>query len=777
MLKHSKKILSLLALTGLSVNAAPLDSTPIYRKLMKDSAQSAQISPHAATGVARFVRLLPGVLQLKNKSNTPESISEAFFQDYGGIFGIKNLRTELYYTGTQKDSTGMSHVNFDQTYRGLKVFGAEIKAHVNEAGQLMVVNGTFIPDVTISPTPSMTASQAAARAIERVANRPEPDQKISTRKVIPSELRASENELMIYRTGLLRGVEGWNALAYAVTVTNGSDIQEQVMVDANSGAILERIPLIHPILHRRLYEKNQKNQVWNEGDDFPGSLSADQQSILEASKASYNFFANAFGRDSYDAKGAEMQSVNNDPRIFCPNANWNRETTNYCDGLANDDVVAHEWGHAYSQYTHNLIYLWQSGALNESYSDIWGETIDQMNMTSTDVDNPREDTGCADGKSTRWLLAEDSTSLGTLRDMWNPNCYNHPAKVSDKRYICSLANDGGGVHYNSGIPNHGYALLVDGGKYNDHTIPSIGNVKAAHIYWRAQQAYQVKTSGFADHADALQAACTDLIGQDLEGLSIGDPVGPSGMTISAEDCAAVQEMTLAVELRNPPEQCDFKPLLKPEPPKICDGTKKNPEVLFSDDFEAGMDQWTLSHESPNTKWKERDWMLASKLPQKRTGSALYGATPDIGQCGGDEDESSVMRAESPEVEVTSAAELRVSFDHYISSEYGFDGGNVEYSVNGAAYKLLPTSTFIYNAYNKKLEITDNTNPLKGQSSFTGTDGGVLTGSWGRSIVDLKSLKIKAGDKIRFRFNIGTDGCAGLDGWYVDDVTLVSCSKD
>ncbi len=47
--------------------------------------------------------------------------------------------------------------------------------------------------------------------------------------------------------------------------------------------------------------------------------------------------------------------------------------------MTSDDVTAHEWGHAYTQYTHNLIYAWQPGALNESYSDIWGETVDRIN--------------------------------------------------------------------------------------------------------------------------------------------------------------------------------------------------------------------------------------------------------------------------------------------------------------------------------------------------------------------------------------------------------------
>ena len=67
------------------------------------------------------------------------------------------------------------------------------------------------------------------------------------------------------------------------------------------------------------------------------------------------------------------------PTSNCPNAYWNGVATNYCPDFDADDVVSHEWGHAYTEYTHGLIYAYQSGALNESYSDIFGETHDLIN--------------------------------------------------------------------------------------------------------------------------------------------------------------------------------------------------------------------------------------------------------------------------------------------------------------------------------------------------------------------------------------------------------------
>ena len=148
----------------------------------------------------------------------------------------------------------------------------------------------------------------------------------------------------------------------------------------------------------------------------------DWNNEADGGKESYNLFGSMAGRDSYDAAGAMMRSVNNDPTISCPNANWNGATTNYCNGVTSDDVVAHEWGHAYTEYTSNLIYQWQPGALNESYSDIWGETVDLINGRGSDTpgglrasDGSACSTLGAGTPSTdatyRWLMGEDFIGL------------------------------------------------------------------------------------------------------------------------------------------------------------------------------------------------------------------------------------------------------------------------------------------------------------------------------------------------------------------------------
>ena len=133
------------------------------------------------------------------------------------------------------------------------------------------------------------------------------------------------------------------------------------------------------------------------------------------------------------------------------------------------------------------------------------------------------------------------------------------------------------MHTNSGVPNHGFALLVDGGTYNGQTVAAIGLVKAARLYWRAQSVYQVPTTDFTDHADALEQSCQDLIGAVLLDLKHRGPAAPSGQSISAADCAEVTDMITAVEFRaDPTDQCNFKPLLDPNTPSLCREAKNPP---------------------------------------------------------------------------------------------------------------------------------------------------------------------------------------------------------
>ena len=720
----------------------------------------AQVSLHRATGVPGFIRfpqqqpmLLSGV-EVRDKG-------DSFLTTHGRMFG-ENAEEELQFESISSDLMGHEHMTYQQKHEGVPVYGALMRFHFDPLQRLHAINGVYVNDIKTSAVPALSASDAST---------------IALREYPGVHLEVHKNELCFYRSGLAQGVEGPTYLAYEVVVTNHADVREFFFIDAHDGEIVDRFSGIHGGLNRKVYEGSISagNLVWEEGDDFPGSLDTWQQNEVVATEHSYHFFFQAFGFDGFDNAGSDMITINNAP-INCPNASWNGSTTNYCTGTATDDVVAHEWGHAYTEYTSGLIYAWQAGALNESYSDIWGETIDLLNGYEDDGESFAIRTGCS--SSDRWRMGEDASAFGgAIRDMWDPTCNGDPGKVSDPQYYCS-SGDNGGVHSNSGVNNHAYALLVDGGSYNGYTINGIGFTKAAHIFWRAQRFYLTPTSNFSDQADALEASCTDLMGINLEDLSTtSTPAGPSGEIINTTDLDELQKVLAAVEMRMAPP-CNFTPLLEDPDTILC--AEAIPQyAMFYEDFETGLDGWTVSEVPTNPgTWEDREWVVENSLPDGRAGNAAFATDPVNGNCS-DDLQNGILRLESPQIVVSAegADDIMMSFEHYVATEFLWDGGNIKYKIGGGNWTLLPQMAFIQNSYPATLnsEGQGNDNPMHNQDAFTGTDGGSVSGSWAQSIVNLSSIGVGNGSTIQFRFELGTDGCNGRVGWYVDDISIYQCA--
>ena len=887
------------------------------------------LSSEPATGRVGFVRVAgSGDLSPTDPARTALGAADKasdYLAEFAPAFGARP--GQLRKTDVQSTSDGTT-VTFEQFHRGVPVFGSMLRAQLDTQGDLTSVNGYTAPGVDISVTPRLSARQAAVRAVRAV--RADPPSHNSGR-ASTAGIRAASTDLVVYRTGATRGVAGDNVLTYVVEVTNRSNIRDMVFVDANAGKLLNRYSVMDDALNRHVFERRfaPAAEVWAEGDPFPGALNANQQRIVRGSGEAYWLFRNAFGRDSYDAKGHRMNTVNNDPTIACPNANWNGETTNYCNGVTSDDTVAHEWAHAYTEFTSNLIYQFQSGALNESYSDIWGETVDMVNgrqdqtpdtirpasqcstqtrgavrldintpaniagpcraapaafgpiidqngvtsdvVVGRDVSRPGGDTatngcdpftnagaitgnfvyvdrglcpfqlkvdnasaagaegivvgnnvpgeapfqmfgradiygvmiGIANGQkikdapvgsvnvtirdigtdprvdSFRWLSGEgDAAFGGAIRDMWSPTCYGDPAKVSDAEYQCST-DDSGGVHTNSGVPNHAFALLVDGGTFNGVNVRGIGLDRAAHIFWRAQRAYLTPTSDFADFADTLDAACRDKIGDRITAMSTAP--GTPGAVVAAvrpADCTSVTRAAAAVQLRRAPTQCNFKPMFRKNPPALC-GPGTRTRTIFSERFENGLARWNRSADVVFPGAKGAPWRADTTLPKGRPGTAAFAPGPDRGDCaGGAQDFSSRNSITSPVISIPNrrAAARKLAFSHYVATELGFDGGNVKYRT-GRKWKVIPASAYTFNRPDRLASVAEgNTNPMAGQPGFTGTDGGEVTGSWGQSQINLSALRLGPGSRFRLRFDMGRDGCGGIDGWYVDNVRVTVCLR-
>ena len=776
------------------------------------SATRAEITAHVSreTGRFNFVQAAAGaVLAPDNTSAKPEARALSFLAEHGALVGMTQSERVAIDAGnapqqgsnlqpikTDRDALGNTHVKMDQYYHGLRVLGAQLIVHMNGEG-ITAVNGKFVPEITSSTVPTLDETRAAEVALT--------SQRKATRQ---SDLKVNKTELSIYPMGLLEGYTVRSVLAYKVEVS-GAESSEQVWLDAQTGAVLIRIPLRHTALNRIVYSPTydpanpETNIVRREGDPLilpPPSNPPDN--LYHYTGQIYNIYRSAFGRDSYDGIGTAPQRTVLLANEACPNAYWDGQATNYCPDFDKDDIVAHEWAHAYTQFTHGLIYAYQSGALNESYSDFFGESLDlHNNVDGAGGPNNAQPTTYAfmngqyvvtppdPANGTRWRVGEDVTglsqpaALGILRDMWFPPAYGDPDKVSSPLYHCD-ASDGGGVHTNSGVPNHAFALLVDGtsslpgGMFNNVAVTGIGFTKALHIYYRAMTVYQIESTNFAEHEQAIQASCRDLTGVPLNNFSTSSANGtPSGQVITFGDCQQVANAAAAVEMSRPPTQCNFQRLLDPNTPAVCAGST----TVFGEDWETGNDGWTLGNQGTGDAWPGTNWTLRSDLPSNLDGSAHSGTAafainprigePNGGTCQPGGDVSGHFWMDSPTITIPAgASDLKMEFQHFVQTETEFDGGNLKISVNGGPFTVVPQSEYVFNPPNF---VAPAGTPLAGERIWNGTNEGELTGSWGTTIINLSNLT-NPGDTVKIRWDFAQDGCNGNLGWYVDAVRVYNC---
>lgn len=192
-------------------------------------------------------------------------------------------------------------------------------------------------------------------------------------------------------------------------------------------------------------------------------VSRDPDECYEGFGATYDFFKTVLGRNSIDGRGLRLIGSVHYGRKY-DNAMWDGEQMIFGDGdgvIFNGftdelDVIGHELTHGVTQYTANLEYQGESGALNESMSDCFGSMIKQYTLKQTSAD--------AD-----WLIGEGILAKGingvALRSMKEPGtAYDDPQLGGKDPQPANYADrykgreDNGGVHINSGIPNKAFYL-------------------------------------------------------------------------------------------------------------------------------------------------------------------------------------------------------------------------------------------------------------------------------------------------------------------------------
>lgn len=433
------------------------------------------------------------------------------------------------------DEFGKAHVRLGQGHRGLNVEGGNAVLHLSSKGEYDGFNDDMSRFLSVNTNPTVGLDQAIAEA-ETIL----PDLLVHELYDIDSlteeELATLSESLEFTVNGapeaelIVRRVKNHDHVVYKVTfevdVINADGFLERMLLaafmDADENKPTYQRNDIHSARNRRTYDRNNSTSggsLARSENDGPHSDWVVNEAHDNAG-ITYDYYNSRHGRDSYNGSGATINSYVHHDRNYV-NAYWNGSQMVYGDGdgstsreLTVLDIVAHELTHAVTDYSSDLIYSGESGALNEAMSDIFAAGAEAY-----------RDGGA---NSNTWKIGEEAWTPGTsgdaLRYMDNPcrgqNCsqgsYTEHANYAN-RYTGSYDNYG--VHLNSGILNHVFYLLVQGGTTTvdglsgDVNVPSIGMAKAEAIAYRANTVYLTASSDYQAARNAFANSASDLYGQ------------------------------------------------------------------------------------------------------------------------------------------------------------------------------------------------------------------------------------------------------------------------
>jgi bacillolysin len=725
-----------------TAETAEQQPTPGSSQLLSQlNSEGARVHRHQETGEVRFIGASkdnpidrPAGLA---ETAAPEEAARAHLAKLGQLFGIQNQADELRAEGSQELDGGRANTHFQQVHEGVPVLGGELNTQVDDANNLLVATGEILPGISLDTEPGVEAQQAQEAALAKIAK----DRELET-----GGLQATEPELWIYDPSLLGGPEpDVTRLVWRMDVTPAEgivDFRELVLVDAQSGAVLLNFDQIDSAKNRNTHDANNTSAlpgtlICNESNlCTDASFDADVRGAHLYAGQTYDFYFNNHARDSLDNAGMTLvSSADYCPDAFnCPyqNAFWNGAQMVYGDGFAAaDDVVGHELTHGVTENESHLFYYYQSGAINESFSDVWGELIDLTNGLGTDT------------ATTRWLLGEDVPGFGAIRDMENPPAFGDPDRILSSNYTADFSeSDNGGVHTNSGVNNKAAYLMTDGGTFNGKTVTALGITKVAKIYYEAQTNLLTSASDYQDLHSNLRQACTNL-------------TGTSGIT--SVDCAEVQDAVDATEMNLIPTAAP-----NPEAP-VCDTDQTATDLFFDDLENPASGNWSTS----GTGWY---YPQNTRVPDPYNGfDATYatsGTTNFWGDDRGVSSDHAITKATgvTPPTGKTTYLRFNHAYGFEDSSKGTVDGGVLEYSTNNGSTWNDAGPLITNNGYSGMISPT--TNPLAGRQAFVGESNGYIS-----SRVNLSSL---AGQSVRFRFRIGEDSSVADYGWFIDDVRVYTC---
>ncbi|VAW99205.1 Chitinase [hydrothermal vent metagenome] len=686
---------------------------------------NAKIHSHPVTGETRFIAIkdkVPVVIK------PGRSLSETIADTYAPAFGLSSPAIELkFHKQTQHSDSGKT-LRFQQHYKGVPVMGAELVVGVDASNQVKYVAGETAPELLLDVTSQISAEKATAVARVAVAK---------WYSVNSETLAVSIAELSIFNPALISPSKMPARLVWKLTVTSNL-INELVLVDANNASIAFNLNQIHFALSRATYTANNTETIpgtfiCGEADPTCTAGDADARAAHLYVADAYNFYSSTHGRDGITGLGSTIvTSVHYGPIGF-GNAAWTGtgEQMYFGDGYAQaDDVVAHEFTHGVTQYESNLFSYYQAGSIAESFSDVWGEFVDQTNGAGSDT--------AAD----KWLMGEDLPG-GAIRNMSNPPAFLDPDRMTSPNYFTGNGASNN-VHTNGGVNNKAVYLMVDGsgseagGVFNGETVSALGITKVATLYYEVQTKFLTSGSDYLDLYNALNQACSDLV-----------TAGTAGFVSS--DCTQVQAALTAVEMNLQPVN-DFNPEAS-----LCPSGGSVGSVIFSDDIESGISNWTLT----------RDTSLANSDWRQATGYARSGTIALFSE------NVSTRSDQYAQISVTlpvTSDKLFLHFNHSIELEAAagnyYDGAVVEYSTNNGTSWNDAGNLIVDGKIYTGIINADFQNPLAGRLAFSGSSNGYVSTRF--------NLSAFANSTLLLRWRLATDISTANLGWVIDDVSVYSC---
>lgn len=482
----------------------------------------------------------------------------AYLKEVSHYFGIESPNTEWSISKSVIDDLGMEHIWIKQTFSGIPVYAGELILHAKH-GKIESLTGKGFPTPEInSLVPALSKTEAERKIIAVLQHRDEYEE-LSADLIQTFKIEPIKSKLIIYHTD---GNARNEKLAYHIEIVSGFINHKSFFIDAHNGDILHEREEIckfhnHPAppngpttsnavdlngvtrtintyedgaefylldASRSMWSMNlpealNDNQgvIWTldaankypNNESFKVNLLASSNNTWNNPNAvsahynagvAYEYYKNVHGRESINGEKGNIISIINvsdeDGNNF-DNAFWAFDAMWYGNGdevfrelAASLDVAAHEMTHGVIQSEANLEYFGESGALNESFADVFAVLMDRDNYTIG------ED-----------IVLPNTIPSGALRDLSDPHNGgsqffdgSFQPKHVDEQYFGNDNN--GGVHINSGIPNHAFFLFAE----------TIGKDKAEKIYYRALTTYLTRSSQFIDLRIAIEQSAGDLFG-------------------------------------------------------------------------------------------------------------------------------------------------------------------------------------------------------------------------------------------------------------------------